>query len=98
MNRNPIEVLQHGQYSYESDVYRFAMTVYEFYTALHIHSQDPMADQLTCAPFACVESDVVSFTKKQLNKTQLFIYVDLYFCQYKINPKYNRYIYEAWYQ
>ncbi|XP_063439945.1 uncharacterized protein LOC134721119 [Mytilus trossulus] len=56
---NPIEVLQHGQYSYESDVYRFAMTVYEFYTALNIHSQDPMADQLNCAPFAYVESDVL---------------------------------------
>ncbi|CAC5409129.1 unnamed protein product [Mytilus coruscus] len=56
---NPIEVLQHGQYSYESDIYRFAMTVYEFYTALNIHSQDPMADQLNCAPFAYIESDVL---------------------------------------
>jgi hypothetical protein len=30
LHRNPIEVLQHGQYSFESDIYRLAMSIYEF--------------------------------------------------------------------
>lgn len=58
--RTPIEVLQHGQYSFESDIYRLGMTVYEFFTALDIYRSDPMADQLSCAPFAHIAHKDVS--------------------------------------
>ena len=61
-HRNPIEVLQHGQYSFESDIYRLAMSIYEFYRAFDIHSMDPMANQLHCTPFCNIENDEVIHT------------------------------------
>ena len=59
LHRNPIEVLQHGQYSFESDIYKLAMSIYEFYRAFDIHSMDPMANQLHCTPFCNIENDEV---------------------------------------
>ncbi|CAC5422189.1 unnamed protein product [Mytilus coruscus] len=52
----PIEVLQFKQYSFASDVYSLAMTIYEFFMTLSVNQKDPMAGELESAPFPCVAS------------------------------------------
>ncbi|CAG2233164.1 unnamed protein product [Mytilus edulis] len=47
----PIEVLQFKQYSFASDVYSLAMTIYEFFMTLSVNQKDPMAGELDSAPF-----------------------------------------------
>ncbi|XP_076112762.1 uncharacterized protein LOC143080673 isoform X1 [Mytilus galloprovincialis] len=47
----PIEVLQFKQYSFASDVYSLAMTIYEFFMTLSVNQKDPMAGELESAPF-----------------------------------------------
>ncbi|OPL33247.1 protein ver-3, partial [Mytilus galloprovincialis] len=49
--RCPIEVLQFKQYSFASDVYSLAMTIYEFFMTLSVNQKDPMAGELESAPF-----------------------------------------------
>ena len=36
-----------------------AMVIYEFYMALDVHQNDPMAGQLECAPFAKISKEEV---------------------------------------
>ncbi|XP_033754779.1 uncharacterized protein LOC117337775 [Pecten maximus] len=61
-NRNrwmPIEVLQSAQYSKQSDMYMFAMTLYEFFMALDSFSKNPNADILKTVPFATVKTNLL---------------------------------------
>ncbi|XP_052061927.1 uncharacterized protein LOC127701994 isoform X3 [Mytilus californianus] len=50
----PVEVLQFKQYSFASDVYSLAMTIYEFFMTLSVNQRDPMAGELESAPFPYV--------------------------------------------
>ncbi|OWF48174.1 uncharacterized protein LOC110453416 [Mizuhopecten yessoensis] len=61
-NRNrwlPIEVLQSAQYSKQSDMYAFAMTMFEFFTALDALTKDPNANTLKTVPFATVKTSLL---------------------------------------
>ncbi|XP_069114479.1 uncharacterized protein [Argopecten irradians] len=61
-NRNrwmPIEVLQSAQYSKQSDMYMFAMTLYEFFMALDSLTRNPNTNILKTVPFATVKTNLL---------------------------------------
>ncbi|XP_063440941.1 uncharacterized protein LOC134721700 [Mytilus trossulus] len=51
---SPIEVIQNGLYSKESDIYMLGMTIWELYTALNLHRDDPSVNPLEGIPFATI--------------------------------------------
>ncbi|XP_052060779.1 uncharacterized protein LOC127701047 isoform X1 [Mytilus californianus] len=51
---SPIEVIQNGLYSKESDIYMLGMTIWEMYTALNLHREDPSVNLLEGKPFATI--------------------------------------------
>ncbi|XP_060081850.1 uncharacterized protein LOC132561138 [Ylistrum balloti] len=55
----PIEVLQSAQYSKQSDMYMFAMTLYEFCMALDALNESPSSNVLKTVPFATVKTDLL---------------------------------------
>ncbi|CAG2229533.1 FES [Mytilus edulis] len=51
---SPIEVIQNGLYSKESDIYMLGMTIWEMYTAFNLHRDDPSVNPLEGIPFATI--------------------------------------------
>ena len=57
--RCPIEVIRNSEYSLDSDIYMLAMVLYEYFMAVGLYDDDPMANHLKCIPFPFVEINKV---------------------------------------
>lgn len=59
ISRLPIEVIQNGLYSKESDIYMLGMTIWEIYTALDLYKHNHAVSPLEGKPFATIPKDEV---------------------------------------
>lgn len=59
--RLPLEILRHGEYTKEGDVYMLAMAIYEFYMGLEINLENPTSSFMECVPLCRVPRQEVIF-------------------------------------
>lgn len=78
ISRLPIEVIQHGLYSKESDIYMLGMTIWEIYTALDLYKykHNRTGCPLEGKPFATIPKNEVIILENIKNISA----PDEYFC------------------